>query len=106
MDSQNTCSSSATSLGLTDYTIGVFATVSSDLKFFVTGGITGRPVVSVNNSLISNSWNELWDGAIDKSLNSAGVVSSGVWWSGSKGDGTKVTPPTFEQGLHIHIRTL
>ena len=79
-------------MGITNSTVGVFATVSSDLKLFVTGGITSRPVVSINNSLISNSWNELWDGAIDKSLNSAGVVSSGLWWSGTKGDGTKVTP--------------
>jgi len=86
------CNSSAQSLGITNATVGVFATVSSDLKLFVTGGITSRPVVSINNSLISNSWNELWDGAIDKSLNSAGVVSSGLWWSGTKGDGTKVTP--------------
>jgi len=91
LDSQNTCSSSATSLGLTDSTIGVFATVSSDLKLFVTGGNTSLPVISFNNSTISNSWDELWDGAIDMSLKNAGVVSSSLWWSGTKGDGTKVT---------------
>jgi hypothetical protein len=89
--SQNTCSSSATSLGITNSTVGVFATVSSDIKLFVTGGATSRQVVSINNSLISDSWDDLWDGAIDMSLNSAGVVSSSLWWSGSKGDGTKVT---------------
>jgi hypothetical protein len=89
--SENTCSSSATSLGITESTIGVFATVTTDLKLFVTGGTTSRQVVSINNSLISNTWNELWDGAIDMSLSSAGVVSSSLWWSGSKGDGTKVT---------------
>ena len=65
--------------------------VTTDLKLFVTGGTTSRQVVSINNSTISNSWNELWDGAIDMSLSSAGVVSSSLWWSGSKGDGTKVT---------------
>ena len=91
LDSQNTCSSSATSLGLTDSTIGVFATVSTDLKLFVTGGNTSLPVISFNNSTISNSWDELWDGAIDMSLKNAGVVSSSLWWSGTKGDGTKVT---------------
>jgi len=86
------CSSSAQSLGITNSTVGVFATVSSDIKLFVTGGTTSRPVVSLNNSLISDSWDELWDGAIDISLRSAGVVSSTNWWSGTKGDGTKVTP--------------
>ena len=85
------CSSSSQSLGINNHTVGVFATISSNLKDFVTGGITSRPVVSINNSLISNSWDELWDGAIDRSLNSAGVVSSSLWWSGTKGDGTKVT---------------
>lgn len=65
--------------------------VTTDLKLFVTGGTTSRQVVSINNSTISNSWNELWDGAIDMSLKNAGVVSSSLWWSGSKGDGTKVT---------------
>jgi hypothetical protein len=90
--SENTCSSSATSLGLTDSTIGVFASVTTDLKLFVTGGTTSRQVVSINNSLISDSWDELWDGAIDISLRSAGVVSSTNWWSGTKGDGTKPTP--------------
>jgi hypothetical protein len=92
VNSENTCSSSATSLGITNSTIGVFATVTTDLKLFVTGGTTSRQVVSINNSLISDSWDDLWDGAIDMSLNSAGVVSSTNWWSGSKGDGTKVTP--------------
>jgi hypothetical protein len=86
------CSSSAQSLGITNSTVGVFATVSSDIKLYVTGGTTSRPVVSLNNSLISDSWDELWDGAIDISLRSAGVVSSTNWWSGTKGDGTKVTP--------------
>jgi hypothetical protein len=85
------CSSSAQSLGITNSTVGVFATVSSDLKDFVTGGTTSRQVVSINNSLISDSWDDLWDGAIDISLHSAGVVSSPNWWSGTKGDGTKVT---------------
>ena len=66
--------------------------VTTDLKPFVTGGTTSRQVVSINNSTISNSWNELWDGAIDMSLKNAGVVSSSLWWSGTKGDGTKVTP--------------
>ena len=59
----------------------------------MTGGTTSREVVSINNSLISDSWYDLWDGAIDMSLYDAGLVyASNLWWSGSKGDGTKVTP--------------
>ena len=40
VSSQNTYSSSETSLGLTVSTIGVFASVTTDLKLFVTGGNT------------------------------------------------------------------
>ena len=93
--SSNVCHISAQSLGLTDYTIGFFASVSSNLKLFVTGENTSLPVVSFNNSLISNTWDELWDGAIDMSLRSAGVVSSNNYWSGTLGDGSKVTPINY-----------
>ena len=50
--SSNVCHVSAQSLGLTDYTIGFFASVSSNLNLFVTGGNTSLPVVSFNNSLV------------------------------------------------------
>jgi hypothetical protein len=90
--SSNVCNSSAQSLGIENSTVGFFASISSDLKLFVTGGTTSRQVVSINNSTISDSWDELWDGAIEASLKNAGVVSSNYYWSGTLGDGTKVTP--------------
>ena len=47
------------------------------------------PVVSWDNTLISNTWAGLWDGGIEGSLHSAGVVSTSWWWSGTNIDGTK-----------------
>lgn len=49
---------------------------------------TDRVVTGPNRTLVANSWADLMDGSIDRTLANAGVVSGHNWYSGSDSDGT------------------
>jgi len=50
------------------------------------------PVISLTEKLVANNWYDLFDGSINQSLYSAGVLPTGsLWWSGSNADGSLYT---------------
>ena len=56
---------------------------------------TGRPIVSLSGITIANNWADLLDGAIATGdLDTAGVLSTADWWSGSDEFGV------FEASFH------
>jgi hypothetical protein len=54
----------------------------------VPGTTSGRVLGASTGSQISVDWTGLWDGAIDTTLQAAGITSD-YWWSGTQPNGTR-----------------
>jgi hypothetical protein len=83
-------SSASRPLGLAHYRALLSYSAADDIADMPTTFLvpSGVPIVSTTGAQIAADWNDLLDGSIGQSLQSAGVLSAGTaWWSGSNSDG-------------------